>query len=703
VTDTRASALLASDTLQGNVGHLWQELGESVAGSGADPEELWMLGDELPYAVTVTYSEAGSPDCCDILLLRHAPLPAASKSALQVLVRRNKPERPQSWSVYANDPLQTQSASNLIPELRDYLKRRLPDYMIPAVIMVLDTLPLTPNGKVDRKALPSPDGSRPELKSTFVAPRNATEQLLAAIWAEVLGIDQVGIEDNFFELGGDSLMSIRVVARASKAGLSITTKQLFQHQTIAKLAAAAGTTHILAEQGIVSGPMRPLPAHRFTFGPNMGDPASHSLVYLLERQEPLNPVLLERAAQHLLAHHDALRLRALEKDGKWELFNADLEETVPFWQIDLSLLTEVEQVAAIRALMRDLALHFNLVQEPLLRVALCALGAQKPTPVVVAGHSLVVDMQSWQFVLEDLQTAYQQLSRGEMIQLPPKTTSYKQWSDRLVEYSRSPQLLEELPYWLSESRKRVHPLPVDFPGGLNTGASLRQALALLSEEETQLLLREVARAEGLQIDGILLTAVAESIMQWSKERLVLVTVEGHGRVPHFDDIDLSRTLGTLAMDFPLLLNLEQITDPGEALQVVTSELQHSAQRGINYNALRYMNTDTAIVKQLEALPQPDIFFNYLASSMVPEVAEYKVSGPYNGRLFTINATTLQPVPILVTGYIAGGQLQASWHYSANQYRPETMEHLAQQTMQEVRALITYLQSRKAAAPAYARK
>ncbi len=702
-TDAHAVTLLAREPLHGHIGQLWQDLAETSPEPGVDPDDLWRLGEELDYTVTVTYSATGGPTCCDASFLRRDAFLAANQSALPVLSQPSQQEHAQPWSAYANDPLQGESSGSLIPELRDYLKRRLPDYMVPAVIMMLDALPLTPNGKVDRKALPSPDGSRPELKSTFVAPRNAQERLLATIWAEVLGIEQIGVEDNFFELGGDSLMSIRVVAKASKAGLNITTKQLFQHQTIAQLAAAIGTTHILAEQGVVTGTLHAMPSHRFTFGPNMGDPASHTLVYLLEAQEPLNPVLLEQAAQHLLTHHDALRLRAVPKDGDWELFNAGLGEAIPFWQIDLSLLTEVEQIAALRALVRALALHFDLAREPLLRLAHCSLGPQKPTPVVVSGHSLVVDLQSWQFLLEDLQTAYRQLSRGETVQLPPKTTSYKQWTDRLVSYAQSPQLREELSYWLSEPRKRVRPLPVDFPGGLNTGASLRHVLALLSEEETELLIQEIARAEGIQLNAVLLAAAAESIMQWTGERLLLVTVEGHGRTTPFDDIDLSRTLGTLAIDFPLLLDFEQATDPGQMLQIVTGELQHIAQRSISYNTLRYMNPDTQVVRQLEAMPQAEIFFNYLASSMAPEIAGYKVSGPYNGRLYTLDETTLQPLPLLITGYTRGGQLQVTCHYSANQYRVETMERLAQQTMQEVRRFLAYLQSGKATAPAHERK
>lgn len=691
-TDCKTVEVLASETPPRSVEDLWYTLRESDQEATVDPEELWALSEKTGYDITISWPQAGSADSYDVLFTQQAWSPSDRSGALPVLVQEKEQKRFQPWSAYANNPLQVEFTSNLVPELRDYLKRRLPEYMVPAVIMVLEALPLTPSGKVDRKALPSPDGSRPELKSAFVAPRNANEQVLAEIWTQVLGIEQVGVQDNFFELGGDSLMSIRVVAKANKAGLSITTKQLFQHQTIAELAAVAGTSRVLAEQGLVTGPMPLMPGHRFTFGPSMGDPASHSLAYLLQGPEPLDPVLMKSVVQEVLAHHDALRLRATPKEGTWELFIARLDKIPPLWEVDISGLSEVEQVAAIRTLMRDLLLGFNLADKPLLRVALCRLGANLPTPLAVAGHSLVVDMQGWQFLLEDLMTAYQQISQGQKIHLQPKTTSYKQWADRLVEYGQSAQLRAQVPYWLAEKRQKLRPLPVDYPGGANTGASLRRALKLLSEEETQTLQRVVGKIEGLQIDAVLLTAVARSLISWTGERLLLVTVEGHGRSPNFDDIDLSRTLGTMAMEFPLLLDLEQITDPGEMLQTAQHELQQLATHGIDYNTLRYMSKDAALMGQLAALPQPDLFFNYLGASMVPEVSSYTVSGPYNGRMYTINAETLQPVPILVTGYIANGQLQATWHYSMNQYRPETMERLAQQTIEEVRLLITYLQT-----------
>ncbi len=687
-TDVRAVELLTRDQIGGSVGDLWQIVRDDASAAGIEPEDLWQMANEASYQASITWSDL--PGCYDMHLIRRALLPADAAAPLPVLA--SAPIVVQAWQTYTTNPAQAESTGNLVPELRDHLKRRMPDYMIPSAIMVLDALPLNNNGKVDRKALPAPDGSRPDLKSAFVAPRTPAELALQAIWADVLGIEQIGIHDNFFELGGDSLMSIRVVSRAGKVGLMLTTKQIFQHQTIAELAAISATTQTLADQGIVVGPVYPMPPHRFILGPRMGDPTSHDLAYLLEGPEPLDPKYLEATARTLIEHHDALRLHAMERDGEWHLTIPDVDASPSTWQIDLSALSEVEQVTAAQQIIHDMTLYFDLAHEPLLRLGLCELGPGKATPLVVVGHSLMVDMQSWQFLMEDLQTVYHQLSRGETPKLPAKTTSFKQWNDRLREYAVSPQLLAELPYWLADERQRVHPLPKDFPDGENTGASLRMALDLLSLEDTAALMQAVARVEGLQVDAVLLAAVAQSVMEWSQQRLLLLTVEGHGRTTDFDDIDLSRTLGSVAMDFPMLLNFEGVTDPGATIAKAREELQHLAHRGISYNALRRLNPNATIAAQLAALPQPDIFFNYLATSVAPEVAEYTVSGPFNGHLYTIDETTLQPMPLLVTGYLADGQLQASWHYSANQYRAETMQHLAQRTMEYVRMLLAYLRA-----------
>ena len=473
-----------------------------------------------------------------------------------------------------------------ISDLCDFLKGKLPDYMVPAAFVVLDALPLTPHGKVDRLALPAPDQARPELRESFAAPRTPIEKILAEIWAEVLRLERVGVHDNFFELGGDSILSIQIIARANQAGLRLTPKQLFQHQTVAELATAGTTPAVQAEQGPVTGAVPLTPIQRWFFEQHLPDPHHYNQAVLLEVQQALDPALVERALQQLLLHHDALRLRFLCVASGWQQINVGPDNAVLFSRADLSALAEAEHGPAIEAAAAELQASLNLLEGPLLRGALFDLGPQKPGRLLLVIHHLAIDGVSWRILLEDLWTAYQQLSRGEAIQLPPKTTSFKRWAQRLAEHTQSEALQPGIAYWLSESRTRSSRLPVDSPGGANTVASARTVRVSLSTAETRVLLQEIPTAYHTQINDVLLTALVQAFAWWTGGRSLLLDLEGHGRETIVEAVDLSRTVGWFTTHFPVLLDLERPSCPGEALKSVKEQLCRIPNRGIGYGLLR---------------------------------------------------------------------------------------------------------------------
>ncbi|MGH7999038.1 MAG: amino acid adenylation domain-containing protein, partial [Brasilonema sp.] len=496
-------------------------------------------------------------------------------------------------------------------ELRQFLLEVLPEYMVPSVFVQLKTLPLLPNGKVNRQMLPAPETSRPELKETYVAPRTPFEKILAGIWAQVLRVEQVGIHDNFFELGGDSIISIQIVARANQAGLQLTPKQLFEHQTIAELAAVAGTTRaIQSEQGLVTGQVPLTPIQHWFFEQNQPDLHHWNQAVLLQVRQVLDPVLLEKVVQQLLVHHDLLRLHFVQAESNWQQIIVDSNKEVPFIRLDLSALSANQQKATLEAAATKLQRSLNLSQGPLMRVALFDFGASKPSRLLIVIHHLAIDGVSWRILLEDFQTAYEQLKCGEAIQLPPKTTSFKHWGERLKEYAHSEATQAEQDYWLAQARKSIPCLPVDFLGN-NTVASERTVSIALSVEETQALLQDVPTAYRTQINDVLLTALVQTFAQWTGEHLLLVELEGHGREEIFDDVDLSRTVGWFTTHFPVLLDLEKASNPGEALKAVKEQLRGIPKRGIGYGLLRYLNGNKEITEQLQALPQAEVKFNYL--------------------------------------------------------------------------------------------
>src|SRR4029077_10877858 len=184
-------------------------------------------------------------------------------------------------------------------ELRGFLQERLPGYMVPALFIPLASLPLSVHGKVDRGALPRPAAELLEPEGELATPRTREEEVLARVWAEALGLRRVGIHGNFFELGGDSILSIQVVSRARREGLLFTPRQLFQHQTIAGLAAVAERAAALAPAAAeaVAGPVPLTPIQAWFFEAELADPHHWNQAVLLEPPRPLHPRTLTRASR----------------------------------------------------------------------------------------------------------------------------------------------------------------------------------------------------------------------------------------------------------------------------------------------------------------------------------------------------------------------------------------------------------------------
>ncbi len=583
-------------------------------------------------------------------------------------------------------------------ELRGFLKERLPDYMIPSAFVTLEeALPLTPNGKVDRRALSQLSVNREVSEEQFVAPRTPEEKGLADIWADVLGVERVGVYDNFFELGGDSIISIQVISRANQANLQLTPRLLFQHQTIAELATVVetGLSH-QAEQGLVTGAVPLTPSQHWFFEQNFLEPYYYNQSVLLEVSPSLTPAYLEQIVPQLLQHHDMLRLRASVNHELLITDNCSLITEIIVK--DLSELTVAQQRTTIESTSADLQASLNLSEGPLLRVALFQLGNEQPNRLLFVIHHIVIDGVSWRILLEDVTTAYQHLSRGEAIKLPPKTTSFKQWAQRVTEYAQSEALAAELDYWLIESRLNVAPLPVDFPSNTqaNTVASSAEVSVSLSVEQTGALLTEVPQAYQTQINDVLLTALVQSFARWTGEPTLLIGLEGHGREEIFEDIDISRTLGWFTSEFPVLLDIGAVSNrEGEALKSVKEQLRKIPNWGIGYGLLRYVNPETA--QRLQALPQAEVSFNYLgqvdqmadrsspSEKLISGLAQESMGAeqsPLNHRDYLLD----------VTGMIVEGKLTFDWIYSKNIHNAATIEPVAHSFIEALKALIVHCRS-----------
>ncbi|MFN7945820.1 MAG: amino acid adenylation domain-containing protein [Blastocatellia bacterium] len=584
--------------------------------------------------------------------------------------------------------LSARQSSVPVAELRQYLKERLPEYMIPAAFVWLESLPLTTNGKVDRRALPAPESDRPELETAFVAPRTEAEKKLAEIWQQILGVQQVGIHDNFFDLGGDSILSIQVIARARQADLNLTPRQFFQHPTIAGLAAVAGAeAPVQAEQGAVTGPVQLTPIQHWFFEEHTVTPHHWNMSILLATALPLNPQILEQAVGHLLRHHDALRLRFRPTVNGWQQFNAPVEETIPFSFADYSQASAKKQRKQLEAACASLQTSLHLSAGPLLRVAYFNPGEQGGR-LLIAAHHLVVDWFSLNILLEDLVSLYQQLSRGDQAHLPPKTTSYQQWAARLTEYAQSAAPEAELNYWMNVTGDEIPLLPVDYPKGEHTEDSVEQLSVELSEAETSALLQQVAAACGAQMNEVLLAALGRACARWTGQRQLMIEMEGHGREDILAGVDVSRTVGWFTSIFPVRLETDPAADPQTSISSVREQMRAIPQRGIGYGLLRYLSRDEAVRNRLRVPNRSLVNFNYLGQTVqlpatgLPMHPAPESRGPEHHPQDKHNAM------LYVVGGIAAGQLTLNWLYSRNQYRPATIERLSSFLTEELRLFIS---------------
>ncbi|MBW8873687.1 MAG: amino acid adenylation domain-containing protein [Acidobacteria bacterium] len=565
--------------------------------------------------------------------------------------------------------------------LRKSLRERLPDYMVPAAFVTLAALPLTVNGKVDRKALLALEAApeHPGAADGYVAPRTREEEILATVWAQVLRLPRVGVNDNFFELGGDSILSVQIVARARQAGLLFTVRQIFEHQTVAGLARHATSTDSAdaapAGQGPVTGEVPLTPIQRWFFEQGFADPHHFNHALLLEPREPLIPAALEKAMAAVVEHHDALRMRFNFHTDGWRQENAPAEPVTPFYEVDLSGLPAPRRDDAFRRAAAALQAGFDLPAGPLTRLCLFHAAAAQPARLLWVTHHLVVDGVSWRVLLEDLEGGYRQAAQGLRPIFPPKTTSFQEWARKLTAHAGSEVLARELDFWRETAQTPVPRLPVDFVSGSDLVGDEATVSFELSAEETSDLLQTLPSVFHNRIDDALLSALVRALSGWTGSPRLRVDLEGHGREPLSDDLDVSRTVGWFTSQYPVVLEKGD-AEPGEALVSAKERLRAVPGRGIGYGLLG-----------LKAAPAAEISFNYLgqADAASGERSLFRASPAAAGPSRSPRGHRTHPLEIV--GLVTDGRLRITLTYGSRTHRRETAERLAAAYAGALRQLI----------------
>jgi iturin family lipopeptide synthetase C len=498
------------------------------------------------------------------------------------------------------------SAEAEMLELREHLSMELPEYMIPSYFVPLDRFPLTPNGKIDRKALPKPSEV---INSGFQysAPRNEIEETLVKVWGDVLGVEQLGIEHDYFALGGDSIKAIQITARLKKFKLNLELSDLFQFHTIKDLSPYVTPVKQVVPQDTIEGEVKLTPVQKWFFEKKRSDMHHFNQSVILFNPEGFNGEIVETVFHKLVEHHDALRMTFEMEDGKVKQINRGITGGL----IDMEV-KEIKEQSGYKTIIEEecnrIQGSIDLSSGPLVKVGL--FKTVNGDYLLVAIHHLVMDTVSYRILIEDFEAIYKQIQKGEKINIPLKSTSYKEWAEKLYEYSNKEELLEETDYWKEIEQTHILPLQKEEVCKQNIQKNLRTMSFELSKAYTEKLLKEVNRAYNTEINDILLSALGLALKAWRGIGKNLISLEGHGRENIIEDVDITRTVGWFTSVYPVILDMETIEDISSAIKRTKDMLRRIPNKGIGCGIIKYL-TEPGKKNGMVFNLKPEIGFNYL--------------------------------------------------------------------------------------------
>lgn len=485
--------------------------------------------------------------------------------------------------------------------LREYLKTELPEYMVPAFFIKINSIPLTINGKIDYKLLPEPVA---QVQNTHIRqPASEPEKIIHETFKEVLRQENISIDDNFFAIGGDSIKAVQITSILFNKGISLNVKDILTYQTIEKIAANADISDakVKYSQNLAEGEKELFPVEKWFFDQNLANPDFYNQSVLLTLNKPINISLLEQTFKKLIDHHDGLRLNFNPEKGNLFFNNKHIDEDFHIPEYHLFSSTK-EKYSNIESICQEVKSSFDITKTLLIKAAIITdeTGEKK---MFITAHHLVIDGISWRILLEDMYKIYSALETNQNIKLQYKTCSLSDWAKKLAEYSLSEKLKNEIHSW-KETENIMFPIPTDAETNDWSVKNTNKISGILSSDKTEFLLKRAFQKYKIDILTLLNTALAKTLKDWTGIGSFIIEQEYHGR--HFENIDSSRTIGWFTSIYPV-----KIIFPNDSLSKqilsVKEQLKQVPENGIDYSILKY--TNNSFIKADDTIPE--IRLNYL--------------------------------------------------------------------------------------------
>ena len=396
---------------------------------------------------------------------------------------------------------------------------------------------------------------------------------------------------------------------------------------------------------------------------------------------------MERVVTELIARHEALRIRFHAGDHGWASTIAPATQPVPYSHHDLAALSDTDQRAGLEGRAEELQRSLDLAHGPLIRVATFDLGRNGHRLLVIV-HHFAMDGLSWRPFWEDFDAILEALERGAPISLAPQSTPFVEWAHRLKRRADSDEIRGEVRSWLDLPWDVVRPVPLDHAaGGDNTNLSAREIILEFAVDETRAMFHETPGVPH-KVD-FLLTALAQTLAEWTGSRTVLFDMMGHGRDEDvFDDVDLFGTVGFFISYTPMVLTLPPIEAPAGS-ELLTAQIQQTMRRGLEFDLLRYMTSDATVRQSFTALPRAQVLFNHLGRrdelDTVPPGSTFSIAPESIGN--THSPAGIRYYPLAISSQVWKNQLRLNFVYSENLHGRATIEDLAEQYRLRLLALV----------------
>jgi amino acid adenylation domain-containing protein len=438
-------------------------LRDAIAGdeaAGMDPEILWQLAEENTCDVEISCASSAN-GCFDVVFSRRTDAGGSGFVRFNDSIDEDVP-----WHSYANNPLQEKFSRVIVPQLRKHLKERLPAHMVPSDFVVLRKMPLGPSGKIDRSALPPP-APRKGAADTYVAPRTQAEEKMAGLWAEVLGVEHVGINDNFFELGGHSIKATQVISRINREfSLELAVRDVFEKPTVEELTAFMESKEQSAYAAIrrvpdaAYYPVSHAQRRLWVIAQMEGGSRAYNMPGSLLLEGEIDVSILQSALDQLVRRHESLRTVFAVIQGEphqkvHDNFNVRCEV------VDLSAAGKPDDEARQLA-MQDAARAFDLEKGPLLRVTLARMAHLRHV-LLFNMHHIISDDWSMDVLVREFMRIYEAARKGTSADLPELRIQYRDYACWQNEMIHSEKFAGHRGYWHDKLKGEIPvlDLPID--------------------------------------------------------------------------------------------------------------------------------------------------------------------------------------------------------------------------------------------------